>query len=233
MTPSISIAVSTRNRRESLRECIKSLNRYTPVNVPIFIIDDCSDTPNYPEDYADYRFEERAGISRVKNKSLELCYATGSDFIFALDDDVRVLCKDWYLPYVNSGQHHLSATFYQEARKNDRVFSNGIELKRHRLSNGYCMMFSRECIDRVGGFDERFSNKFEHTELTRRIHNAGLTPLGLHLDVANSDQLIYCLDKDNAIQRSFTTKEMNQSLKDGYELFRAKEKSTEFIPFIT
>lgn len=232
MTPSISIAVTTRNRRESLRECIKSLNRYTPVNVPIFIIDDCSDTPNYPEDYADYRFEERAGISRVKNKSIELCYATGSDFIFCLDDDVRVLCKDWYLPYVNSGQHHLSASFYPETRSNDRFFSNGIELKHHRCGHGYAMMFSRQCVNSIGGFDTRFNNKYEHCDMSRRIFNAGLTER-VYQDVANSDQLIYCLDKDNAIQRSFTPKEMNANLKQGYELFRAKEKSTEYIEFRT
>lgn len=228
MSPKIAICISTRNREESLYETIKSIYKFMPDDCIVMVVDDASD-----KEYAwpDYRFVERAGISRVKNKCLELAMSYETvEHIFLMDDDVIVLKLGWELPYINSGEHHLSATFHRPRRtvKN----SIGVDLNIHYIPNGYCQYFTRQCIETVGGFDTKYNNKFEHCDLSRRIFNAGLTK-HIYQDVINSSELIYCLDQDKAIQRSFTPKEMQQNLKDGYDYFRSQDKSKVFIPFIT
>jgi len=244
----IAIVASTRNRKDSMYDLVKSLSEFMPDNAIFMIVDDASDEPYV---WPDYRFEERAGISRVKNKCLELAMAEKYvEHIFLIDDDVRFLKKGWELPYINSGEHHLCATFLPPHRlfynvviscpklkqDNDNLITVSMESQRrafksHLSGNGYCLYFTRHCIETVGGFDTRFKNKYEHSDLSRRIFNAGLIQ-HIYQDVINSDKLIYCLDQDNAIQRSFTDREMQDNLKQGYDLFRSKEKDTTFIPFI-
>jgi len=214
-----------------------------PDNASIYIVDAGSD-----EQYAkaDYIFPERTNISEVKNKCLQLCYESGADHIFLFDDDAWPIKQGWELPYITSNLHHLCATFYPSekiheyvtpefkvnAKLEDLITVNRHEVKEHRLANGYCLYFSRKCIDTVGGFDTNYNNKYEHIDLSRRIFNAGLTR-HMFQDVVGSEELIYCLDKDNAIQRSFTNREMQDSLKSGYEYFRSQENSSRFIEFRT
>jgi len=250
MKPTIAIVASTRNRKESMYDLVNSLSEFMPYNSVFMIVDDASDEPYA---WPDYRFEERVGISRVKNKCLELAMSYESvHHVFLIDDDVRFLKKGWELPYTTSGENHLCATFlpHHKIVKNSRlkcispkddiihpeskVVFEQIDtfFKTHTLGNGYCLYFTRHCIDKVGGFDTNYNNKYEHIDLSRRIFNAGLTR-HMFQDVVGSEELIYCLDKDSAIERSFTNREMQDNLKAGYEYFRSQENSRRFIEFRT
>ncbi len=253
MNPKIAIGITTRNREESLVDLQKTLaHNYLFHGIDIFIVDDCSDVKYTKCGPIDYRFKKRAGISNAKNKALQLCYESMADHIFILDDDVRMLKTDWWKPYVESGEHHLCATFlpankmfYKDVvsdmkfkqEDNGNLITASLETKRrsfktHLLGNGYCLYFTRHCIETVGGFDTNYHSKYEHCDLSRRIYNARLTN-HVYQDVAHSSSLIYCLDQDNAIQRSFTNREMQDNLKAGYEYFRSRENSSEYIEFRT
>lgn len=238
----IAIAVSTYNRKATFLRWCHNMWLNSPEGCNVFVIDAGSDT-----DYAtnaDYRFQSRATISEAKNKCLQLCYESGAEHIFLFDDDTIVLKKGWELPYINSGEHHLCATFFPwtkihlKASSNFNIKCDGdigiqmIQLKEHRLANGYGLYFSRHCIETVGGFDTKYNNKFEHVDISRRIFNAGLTK-HMFQDVVGSEELIYCLDKDNAIQRSFTNREMQDNLKAGYEYFQSQANSSKYIEFRT
>lgn len=234
----VSIAISTCNRPDAFKQCVESLLKYSPENFRIFIVDDASD-PCYC-DY-DCRFIKRSGISRVKNKCLQLCYESGADHVFLFDDDTYPLCNDWWRPYVESELHHAMYCFGSgksiRGLKRDTVnqgnlIFNAPTLKRHYMPNGCMLYFDRHCIKKVGGFDTNYPNKYEHTDLSRRIFNARLTPAPF-IDVIRSHELIYCLDQDNAIQRSFTQKEMNDNLKSGYDYFFSQRNSKSFVSFIT
>lgn len=220
MTPSIAIAISTRNRPESFWFAYKMIKQFSPKGTDIFVVDDAS-APIYCN--ADYAFKERAGISRVKNKCLQLTESYDSVFLF--DDDCWPLCHNWWKPYVESGQHHLCYTFYRPIKLDKES-----GLKYHSLGNGCMLYFSRHCIETVGGFDTNYPNKFEHVCLSRRIKNAGLISHKFQ-DVIGSDKLIYCLDQDNAIKRSFTDREMKDNLKAGQDYFNRQANSKSFIPF--
>lgn len=238
--PKIAIAVSTYNRKDAfLRWCHNMYINHVEESI-IFIVDAGSDT-NYANT-ADYKFRQRATISEAKNKCLQLCYESGADHIFIFDDDAWPIHSDWWKPYVNSCEHHLCATFLPYHRiinkmvdcvdSYGRIYQDNISFKSHLLGNGYCLYFTRKCIETVGGFDTNYNNKYEHCDLSRRIFNAGLTK-HIYQDVINSNELIYCLDKDNSIQRSFNNREMQDNLKSGYDYFRSQAKSKAFIPFIT
>lgn len=218
MNPSIAIAISTRNRSESFWFCLKMIRQFTKLDADIFVVDDNSDNIYYN---ADFTFKERAGISRVKNKCLSI--TSRYDHVFLFDDDTYPLSFNWWMPYVNSGAHHLSYSFNKPIRQDDKF-------KYHHYPNGCMLYFTRECIDTVGGFDTQFNNKYEHTELSRRIYNAGLTAHPA-MDIIGSSEYIYCMDQDNAIHRSFSDKEMKQSLKEGYAHFEATKFRKDFIEF--
>lgn len=221
MNPSIAIAISTRNRPEAFLKCIDSIINYSPM-VKIFTVDDASDFNYFPHSFT---FRKRSGISDVKNKCLELCYNSVADHIFLFDDDTSVLCEDWWRPYVESELHHAMYNFGPGIKLTDK-------LKRHYNPNGCMLYFDRHCIDKVGGFDTKYPNKYEHTDLSRRIFNAGLTPAPF-MDVIGSHNLIYCLDQDHKIERSMSKKEINDSLKAGYDYFYDQRNSKRFIEFRT
>lgn len=220
MNPSIAICISTRNRPKELWTCLNNIYDLIPFHAELFIVDDASECPYIG---ADFTFNERAGISKVKNKCLELAYNTGCQNIFLFDDDTFPIKQGWHEAYINSGAHHLSYSFSKPIRQDDKF-------KYHHYPNGCMLYFTRKCIDTVGGFDTQFSNKYEHTELSRRIYNAGLTAHPA-MDIIGSSEYIYCMDQDNAIQRSFSDKEMKQSLKDGYAHFEATKFRKDFIEF--
>lgn len=196
----------------------------------LFIVDDASD-----EIYsvADFRFNERAGIPKAKNKSLEIAMNSGADHIFLVDDDVFPLIDGWYMHYVCSGVAHLSYTFKESyqgvAERPDPQLIDGFRI--WEMTNGCMMYFTRECIEKAGGFDERFGmGVYEHADLTRRIYNLGLTPYP-NMDINYSEFLIGSLDKQNAVQRSFSLKERGDQLVSGYKLYNDKGNDTTFIPY--
>ena len=238
----ISIAISTRNRPSTFKKVVHEILKKTPIDVMnFFTVDDASD---YPYSDADYRFKERAGISAVKNKCLQLCYESDADHFFLFDDDTYPISDNWWIPYVKSKQQHLSYTFgpgmviCSDIVTSFRLSGDHVRCtteyhtKSHIVPNGCMTYFTRECIDKVGGFDTNYPNKYEHTDLSRRIFNSGITQTP-YIDVVNSDKLIYCLDQDIAIQRSFTEQEMKDNLNKGYEYFRSREKSSAYIEFRT
>jgi glycosyltransferase involved in cell wall biosynthesis len=221
MNHKVAIAISTRNREEPYFKCLQEHLLRVIGEHHIFVVDDQSE-PKYCT--SDHRFNERSGISAVKNKCLKLCYESGADHIFLFDDDTYPISENWWLPYIESELEHAMYCFGHGR--------NAGKYKCHHTPNGCMLYFTRKCIDTIGGFDTNYPNKYEHTDLSRRIYNAGLTPAP-YIDVIGSDKLIYCMDQDNATQRSFTQKEMNDNLKSGYDYFMSQANSKEFKEFRT
>lgn len=216
------ICISTFNRPEIVKETLRNIKLYQPEGSKIFIVEDYSDNLS---GIADFTFSERVGIPKVKNKCLELAYnAKGTD-IFLFDDDTYSICNYWDEPYINSDYNHLCYTF------NDTLFASLDDCNYYHLANGCMMYFKRICLDTVGGFDERFGlGKYEHVNLSQRIYNAGLIPY-YYMDVKNSNGLLYCMDSDNKVIRSFD-ENLDKELIDKNRLhFMNNKTSKEFISF--
>lgn len=228
----IAICISTRNRPESFFRSYEFWVKFLPSRSQIFVVDDAS-KPEYTN--ADYRFKKRAGIPKVKNKCLELAMKSGAKHIFLVDDDTFPIVDGWEKPYINSGINHLSYSFdkYNPGtgeRKPPKIVDDKYKL--FEYPNGCLLYFTRECIEKAGGFDERFGmGCYEHTDLTRRIFKMGLTPYN-NMDVVGSEKLFHAMDEHEEVERTFDKKERDQLLKDGRGLFRAKEHSIKRIKFM-
>ena len=103
---SIGIGLTTHDRNDILKKSLSFQKKFLPKGAKIVVIDDCS---NIPVKGADYRFEHNAGIASAKNKCIELL--DGCEHIFLFDEDAWPIDNDWHLPYIKSGDKHLSFTF--------------------------------------------------------------------------------------------------------------------------
>lgn len=215
----ITIAITTRNRPNEFNYVLKKIKEHTHCDYQLIVVDDASD---FSYCNATFRFTERSGIPAAKNKCLELAE---HDHIFLFDDDTYPIANNWYLPYVHSGKEHLCFTFLDYFKKDSGY-------KYHRLGNGCMMYLTRKCIDTIGGFDWSFGlGKYEHVNYSNRVHNSGLTE-SVFMDVIGSKKLLYCMDQKQEVKRSFSQKEMAELLSKGYNHFKQKLTSKEYIDYV-
>jgi len=104
-------------------------------------------------------------------------------------------------------------------------------VKIHLHPNGVMLYISKKCIDKVGGFDERYGlYGGEHVDFSTRIHNCGLTPYGKFLDVVNSDQFFYAVDKED--RNATSTIDLDYRINNGKiidKLLETEQHSTKYI----
>lgn len=215
----VAICITTRNRPESFAKVYESCIKY---GHKVFVVDDDS-TEQYAN--ADYRFNERVGIPRAKNKCIEMAMDYGAEHIFLLDDDCIPMMPHSFDSYIKSGLQHACYTFAYKGRERQGYTS-------YPLVNGCMMYYTRNCFLAVGGFDIEYGlGKYEHIDLSRRIYNAGLTPERF-IDIKDNVGLFDCLDDGGRIERSFTNEEMQVLLEQGKKKFIQSFASKEFKPYI-
>src|SRR5690606_7304733 len=221
MMTKVAICISTRNRREAFVKCIDNIKKYWPSSyeAELFVVDDASEE-NYAEimswgEYNLYAYSERQGIPIVKNKCLSMAYEWGADHVLCFDDDCWPIKDGWAEAYINSGINHLSFTFHESKDGVHRQPLPGRwgNFRVYFKTNGCMMYFTRKCLDVVGGFDTTYSPGYlEHTDLTRRIWNAGLTPFK-NMDIADSLQYFHSMDYHGEIERSISAKDRTANIK--------------------
>ena len=229
-SPKFGVAITTRNRPHMLAQCVDNFRKHTPNDVPIIVVDDAS-TP--PAD-ADFRFDSNVGIATAKNKCLELLLKAGVEHLFVVDDDAWPIADNWFQPYIDSPEPHLFAVFPTPTRKSSAIqmlYRDDRHIAYH-ATRGYFLYFHRSVIDRVGGFDTRFRNAFEHVELSNRIHNAGLTSWP-YQDITGSENLIFSADSQNSNVSAIPDQERRLNEQRGRELLTECQDRADFVPFGT
>lgn len=228
----ICVCISTRNRKQQFLKCLSSWTFYLPENAQLIVIDDASE-PTYCN--PTYRFDKREGIPAVKNRCLFEAMKTTARHFFLFDDDCYATTKDWHLPYIQSPYGHLSFTFtnaYQNmpAKKPGYVKDGHVW---HSLSNGCMIYVTREVVNRVGGFRTEYGlGTYDHIDYSNRVKAAGLIPHAF-MDVIGSDKLLYSMDANNEVARSFTDQERAQLIQRNYPIFASKRFDTNFVPYDT
>lgn len=226
----LGVAISTQNRYEVFKKSYKKWLEYMPHDSVLVVVDDASDVP-VPE--ADFRFNEVAGIARVKNKGFELLYDHGVTDFFMVDDDCYPISPDWYKPYIEHKEPHLMAIFtgfgnqtagIQEIYRDEHTVAyNGVR--------GYFLYYKKICLDTVGGFDPIYGRYWgEHTDLTNRIHNAGLTTFR-SMDVPNSKDLIYSMDEHQEVTSTVTGAEYTRIAKKNKAIKLINQSSKQYKEF--
>lgn len=215
----IGIAISTHNRRVIADHSIAEWRRFLPEGAKLVIVDDCSDIP-YPG--AAYRFEQRAGISKVKNKCIQLL--EDCEHIFIVDDDIYATDPNWATWYTHSNLQHACYIFDR------KMLWKEPDYIAYELPRGCLLYFTKRCIEKAGGFDTNFTGMYEHAELSRRIFNMKMTPAP-YIDIPFSKGLFYSHDEQNTAQSSFDAYERHKAIRENKKYWEETKLSNTFIPY--
>lgn len=180
----IGIGITTYRRPQMLAECTRNIAQYTEGVDRCLVIHDDSN--------------EEKGVAASKNSCIGSLMRMGADHLFLFDDDTWPIAKDWWRPYVESGEQHLSYLFKPENWVNDMTLEvAGDKLLAHPFGQGCMLYYTRECIETVGGMRLCFGRwGSEHLEHSHRICNTGLIKHPFQGLVAQ-EGLIYASDEHN------------------------------------
>lgn len=205
--PRFGVAITTHNRPDVLAETLTAATKYTPQGTPIIVIDDGS-TPPVTADgpITLIRHQVPQGIPAAKNRCIEELMRLGVNHLFLFDDDTRPDADNWWQPYIESPEHHLQYCWTHftdgKAVPNMDVLHQDSGHTAYAWSMGCMLYLTAEAVNRCGGMRFEFGQGMEeHADLSRRIHNAGLTTF-THQDITGSKGLFYAADEHQAVRRS-------------------------------
>jgi hypothetical protein len=196
LAKTIGVGVSTFNRPKHIELFKQQIAKHTPEDVVKFIAFDVTGK----------------GVAAMKNECLRAL--KDCDYLFLMDDDCVPVHDNWIEYFIGahkaSGQHHFMYLKETAMIKKQMIGHNIYEEPEGKLvytidsynnSAGCFMFLTKEVIQKVGAFDESFGRYgFEHSNYSKRIHVAGLTPMGENLCPAGAGSFIYSLDLDNHLQ---------------------------------
>ncbi len=192
-----SIVILTFNQHEYTKKCIQSIRKHTPEPHEIVFIDNGSTDGTVKwlnkmaaenENYSVIENSDNLGFARGCNQGIE---ASGGEFILLLNNDV-VVSDGWLSgmlechrhapdagivgPMTNniSGPQRVSSEDYRSIEYLDEYAKKFRDKHRHRRIPlrrivGFCMLFTRELVEKTGLLDETFgTGNFEDDDLCLR-----------------------------------------------------------------
>ncbi len=145
------------------------------------------------------------GVAANKNRLLRHFSALDCDVVFLIEDDLAILGTGWIKMYVDAltqtGWGHLtwlSPDYRKPLTEAVKLKEMTIGLYGHEV-NGVFMVMTRECIRRVGAFDEGFGRYgAEHMDYSRRCFHAGLYP-ARHPHIHEADDMFSLMPSPSCI----------------------------------
>lgn len=200
----VSIVILTWNQLEYTKQCLESIQKYTPERHEIIFVDNGSTdgTVDWLQaqaaEHQHYKLVENGinlGFAKGCNQGIE---AASGDFILLLNNDV-IVTADWLAgllecldtsdktgivgPMTNniSGVQRLVTVGYERLEDLPAFAASYRERFRHRRIAqrrivGFCMLFRRRLVEEIGLLDEQFgSGNFEDDDYCVRAALAGYT----------------------------------------------------------
>jgi GT2 family glycosyltransferase len=203
----VGVGITTYNRFEMFKKCFESLVANSRDVDGIIIIDDCStiDRLKYDKFFDEIsifkhirvkQLTENRGVGHAKNNIMKHFMSKDYDYIFTLEDDMRIKSPDIFQTYIDASEqakmHYIN--FAEHGTHNGRsknVLVNGYEMKVYPNIVGAFTLHTKELIEKVGYHDEKFLNAMEHVDYAYRASLADMTtPFWKFCDVANNTDLI-------------------------------------------
>lgn len=204
MKPNIAIGVTTYNRPEYLRKCLRAINSNAGSLIDaIYVHNDGSDSKFNAEYRRAYTRTPNAiiqdspineGVAKSKNALLKAMLADGADYLFLIEDDILVTSEDTITTYIDAAEksnfQHLSYALHGPANRGFNPESDDV-LSYYPHSVGAFCLYTKTSLQDVGLFDENLINAWEHVELTLRLAQAGYTSGAYRFaDVKDADQYL-------------------------------------------
>ena len=157
------------------------------------------------------------GVGKAKNKALQHLLDKGCDYIVLVEDDMKFsdnIFKAYVDAYKKTGIHHFMFAYHGPANK--AGISYGKPVPRNVIDYGdvkialnqHCVgavtFYTRESLEKVGLYDENFTNAFEHVDHSFQLAKNGFsTPYWWWADIANSLDYVQeqkCSEESSAIR---------------------------------
>jgi GT2 family glycosyltransferase len=157
------------------------------------------------------------GVGKAKNKAIKHLLKKECEYIILIEDDMLFkgdLFKQYIKAYQKTGIHHFMFAYHGPANKAGisggrpvprKVIDYGdikIALNQHCV--GAVCFYTKECLDKVGLYDETYTNAFEHVDHSYELAKADYsTPYWWWADIENSLDYVEeqaCSENSSAIR---------------------------------
>lgn len=214
MKTKIGVAITSYKRPEVLARSLPEWQKHLPKGAELIVVQDVR------------------GIPKAKNLCIKLLEEMNVTDYFLVDDDVYPISKDWWKPYVESSEPHLMYIFtgFGNQTKSIKEVFRDTSIVAYDHVRGCFLYLEKRVIDIVGGFDTDFGiGLYEHTNITDRIYNNGLTTYRV-MDVPNSNKLLYSMDEHQEISSTFTNLERKELITLNRRL-KKQRNNKEYKPY--
>jgi GT2 family glycosyltransferase len=203
----IGLVIITYQRFDRFKECFENVLKNRRDVEEIVIVDDCSiiDKEQYDEYFNNIMFNDiiilrnisNGGVAVAKNRGIKYLYDKGYDYIFTLEDDINILTPDVFREYIRLsetvGIDYINFALHGPLNKG-RVQKRrlcGMDVAIYPHIVGAFTLHTKKLIDKIGFYDEKFYNAWEHVEYCYVAAKEELTtPFGMFIDIVDSDKYL-------------------------------------------
>lgn len=236
----IGVGIITCDRVNMFNVCFESLS--DEWYDELVVVDD--GTKEYPLKSRGAEFIRTAGgvgVGKAKNAAIQNLLDKDCDYIILVEDDMKFtgnLFAEYIRAYKTTGIHHFMFAYHGPANKAGisygkpvprLVFDYGpfdelrIALNQHCV--GAVTFYTRESLEKVGLYDENFTNAFEHVDHSYQLAKNGFsTPYWWWADIANSLDFVQeqkCSEDSSAIR---PRSDWQSNIQQAAQYFMSKNK---------
>jgi len=195
----IGVGIITCDRPDMYDICIESIDKNWYDEL-VVVDDGKKDHPIRNRDCIYIQTTGGEGVGKAKNAALRHLMDKECDYIILVEDDMKFknnLFAEYIKAYKETGIHHFMFGYHGPANK--AGISGGKPVPRKIINykdinialNTDCVgavtFFTRESLDKVGLYDEDYTNAFEHVDHSFMLAKQGFsTPYWWWSDIANS-----------------------------------------------
>ena len=210
----IGVGVITCNRIDMYKKCIESIQE-SWYDELVTVNDGEQSIICNVGDYIETSGGE--GVGKAKNKAIRYLQEKNCDYIILVEDDMLFkgnLFEQYIKAYKKTGIHHFMFAYHGPANKGGisggkptprKVIDYGnikISLNQHCV--GAVCFYTKESLDKVGLYDESYTNAFEHVDHSYELAKAKFsTPYWWWADIENSLDYVEeqaCSENNSAIR---------------------------------
>jgi len=230
----IGVGIITCNRPEFFKKCRESID-HKWYNYIVVVND--GDGPLEGAKAPVLKTKGGEGVGKAKNKAIKHLLEKGCDYIILVEDDMLFkgnLFEQYIKAYKKTGIQHFMFGYHGPANKNGisggppkprKViqYGEGLDIALNMHCVGAVCFYTRNCLEKVGIYDEEYTNAFEHVDHSYNLAKQGLTtPYWWWPDIANSLDYVEeqaCSEDSSAIR---PRKDWQHNISTSWEYFTTK-----------
>jgi GT2 family glycosyltransferase len=203
----IGVVLVTYQRFDRFKECFEHLLANRRDVEEIVIVEDCSviDKEQYDKYFDNIIFNDiiilrnsvNSGVAVTKNNGMKYLYDKGYDYIFTLEDDINIISPDVFKEYIKLsetvGIHYINFALHGTMNVGQKTIRRLCNMDVAIYPNivGAFTLHTKELIAKIGFYDEKFFNAWEHVDYCYQVAKVEMTtPFWSFIDIVDSDKYL-------------------------------------------